>query len=73
MPEKPKTLTILFPDLSPEEQEQADEILRRYFTFLLRLYERLKKEQSNTLTNRRQDGKREIGRTFTSEYDDTNI
>lgn len=76
MSEKPKTISILFPDLSPEELKEADEAFRRYFAFIIRLYNRLeskRKEAAGPSTKAASGGKKEPGRTFIKEYDDTNI
>jgi hypothetical protein len=77
MSEKQSAIPILFPDLSPEELKEADEVLRRYFAFIIRLYNRIntnqKQEQADFLTEEQVSGNKDTGRTFTSKYDDTNI
>ncbi len=42
--QKPPTIEDLYPDLSPEEREEAKENLRRYLDLVRRIYERLKRE-----------------------------
>lgn len=41
---KPPTIQELYPDLSPEEQEQAMRSLRDYVLLIKRIYERIERE-----------------------------
>ena len=72
MPEKPSLIAAIFPGLSPEELEEADEILRRYFAFIIRLHNRIleeEKERSLPLTDDERASRIGPGRTFTNQYD----
>jgi hypothetical protein len=76
MPERYSLLTEIFPGLSPEELEEADEKLRRYLVFIVRLHERImadpkERERFLALTEKLRLHRMEAGRTFTSEYIDT--
>jgi hypothetical protein len=42
---KPPTIQELYPDLSPEEQEQAERFLRDYVLLIKRIHERIEREE----------------------------
>lgn len=69
----------LYPNLPPEKQQEVEEFFDRYLDFVLRTYERIKSdpqlyEEFLSLTgytpSRTMDSK---GRSFTSEYGDTDV
>jgi len=76
MPKPLTTIKDLFPGLSPEELEEAEENLRRYFAFVARLYDRiasdpLELERLRALTEEYRLRRMETGRSFTSNHNDT--
>jgi len=40
-PHAKKTIRALYPNLTPEQAEEAEENIRRYLSVILRIYERL--------------------------------
>jgi hypothetical protein len=70
------TIKDLFPDLAPEEEKTAEESLRRYLAFIVRLYDRIasdphERERLQALTEEYRLRTMETGRTFTSNHNDT--
>lgn len=76
MSKVPTTIKDLFPDLPFEKEKEAEENLRHYLAFIVRLYDRIAsepKEQKRlkALTEEHRLRTMEIGRTFTSNHNDT--
>jgi len=72
------TLETLFPGLSPKEAEEARHALSRYLSFILRLHARIaadpeERERLAALTAPDSAGSMELGRTFTSQTQDTEV
>ena len=78
MSERYSLIAEIFPGLSTEELKEADEKLRQYLAFIVRLYERImtdpkERERLLALTEKLRLHRMENGRTFTSEYPDTEV
>ena len=78
MMHSPLTIKDLFPDLPPEEQDDAQHALRRYLSFIVRLHARITSDQHEhgrlaALTRKLPDRSMEQGRSFTSQSQDTDI
>ncbi|MEO6191610.1 MAG: hypothetical protein ABIS20_01255 [Thermoanaerobaculia bacterium] len=72
------TPETLFPDLAPEEAEEARHALRRYLSFILRLHARIasdpaERERLAALTAPNYPGSMDSGRTFTRQIEDTDV
>lgn len=72
----PPTIKDLFPALKPEEEKEAEENLRRYLAFIVRIYDRIvadpkEHEQLKALTAEHRLRTMDAGRTFTSNHNDT--
>lgn len=50
MPKKRRTIAELYPQLSPEEQREAEYNLRRYIRLVWRIFERVSRENPKALT-----------------------
>ncbi len=78
MSKPPTTIKDLFPDLSPEDEKEAEENLRRYFAFIVRLYDRIvsdphELERLKALTRTMRGHSMGVGRSFTSQTQDTEV
>lgn len=76
MTNTPPTIRDLFPALRPEEEKEAEENLRRYLAFIVRLYDRIaadpkEHERLKALTEEYRLRTMEAGRYFTSNHNDT--
>jgi hypothetical protein len=72
------TLEVLFPGLAPEERDEARHALRRYLSFILRLHARIasnpaERKRLAALTAHYRQSSMDTGRTFTSQYNDTDV
>lgn len=72
------TIEKLFPNHSPGERKDIESALDRYLDLLELVYEDIKAvpelySQLRALTAKRQAGSMDSGRTFTSEYHDTDV
>jgi hypothetical protein len=72
--ENESLIAELFPGLPAERRKEADEVLRRYFALIFRLYNRLSEEGNlSALTEEAELPRIEAGRTFTNQYEDTGL
>lgn len=53
---KPVTIEQLYPDLTPEQQQEAAYWLGRYLAVIQRIFERLQREKEQNLTDSNQVG-----------------
>lgn len=67
------TIEDLYPELSPEQLEEAERNLRAYLELVVRIFERVRKEPGGekllrSLTEDEENRRMEDGRTLTIEY-----
>jgi hypothetical protein len=73
------TIKDLYPGIPPEKQAEVEETFARYLDFVLRTYERIQAdphlyEEFLSLTGLAPDGTiNRKGRSFTSQYTDTDV
>jgi hypothetical protein len=72
------TIEKLFPNHSPGERKEIEAAFDRYLDLVELVYEDIKAvpelyDQLRALTAKRQAGSMDPGRTFTSEYHDTDV